>query len=94
VSPKGDVEASKKWLPLDQQYPTTCWYPENTERFPILDRVELDLGENPAHGNWWLSFSAFALPDKNTPVYLPVTLPNGHTDDRQVGLGPIRVQGQ
>jgi hypothetical protein len=94
VSPKGDVEASTKWLPLDQQYPTTCWYPENTERVPILDRVELDLGENPAHGNWWLSFSAFALPDKNTPVYLPVTLPNGHTDDRQVGLGPIRVQGQ
>jgi len=35
--------------------------------------------------------SAFTLEEGQAPVYLPVTLPNGEIDERQIGIGPVNV---
>jgi hypothetical protein len=86
------VVAKAQWIPLENQFPTTCWNLEGRKQNQVMDRVVLDLNENADTGEWWFSLSAFDLSEKDTPIFLPVTLPNGESDDHQVGLGPVYVQ--
>ena len=88
VDPAGTVRTAQNWLPLDYQYPTTCW---RSEEGTIHDQVKIELGKSAALGEWWLSFSGFALDEEESPIYLPVTLPDGQIDESQIGLGPIMV---
>ena len=89
VDPAGSVQATRNWLPVDFRYPTTCWYPENGI---VHDRIELELPADRLPGDWWFSLSAFTLEEGQAPVYLPVTLPNGEIDERQIGIGPVNVE--
>ncbi len=94
VDPSGKVRASETWLPLNYQYPTTCWFPDKTNQGQVSDRIELELSEQALNGEWWFSLSAFVLSEEDTPIYLPVISPNTGGSDRQIGLGPVKVQHQ
>ncbi|MEZ4595089.1 MAG: hypothetical protein R3D55_28695 [Chloroflexota bacterium] len=88
VAPDGTIPAVIEWLPLDYQYPTTCWQPDAGQ---VVDKINIPLPEQPQSGDWWLSLSAFTLAEGNPPNYLPVTLPNGTIDPQQTGIGPIPI---
>ncbi|NLF15329.1 MAG: hypothetical protein GX597_26355 [Anaerolineaceae bacterium] len=87
VGPDGRVLPGVDWQPFGKLFPTTCWTPQLGT---IAERVELPLGVDPPEGDWWLSLTVFSLGREGPPAYLPVTLPDG-THDRQVGIGPLRV---
>jgi hypothetical protein len=86
VSPDGTpMSESVVWQPLETQYPTTCWTPQEW----VGDTITLPLPRNPASGDWWISLSAFA--DTEHPEQrLPVVLEDG-SQDTQVGLGPVAI---
>jgi hypothetical protein len=88
VGPDGTVAPGQNWQPLGTRFPTTCW----SSQEEVVDQVMLALPENASPGNWWLSLSAFAYREGQTPEPLPVVLADG-TADHQVGLGPIEVAG-
>lgn len=69
--------------PFDQQYPMTCWRPENGH---LYDRLVFPLDDAAQPGEWWVSL---ALVNGDTGEKLPAILPDGTQDD-QVGLGPFR----
>ena len=87
VGPDGRVLPGVDWQPFEKLFPTTCWTPQLGT---IAERVELPLGADPPEGDWWLSLAVFSLGQEGPPAYLPVSLPDG-TRDRQVGIGPLRV---
>ncbi|MAS33193.1 MAG: hypothetical protein CL610_04245 [Anaerolineaceae bacterium] len=86
VAPDGSVpQETIVWQALDTAYPTTCWKAGEI----VGDTIDLPLPADPQPGEWWISLSVFA--DKEQPeVRLPVTAPDGSTDD-QLGLGPVRL---
>jgi hypothetical protein len=86
VAPDGQAAPAAALLqPFGQAYPTTCWKPGDGE---MQDRVEVPLS-GPEQGDWWVSL---ALVDGQTGRPATVSNPDGSTD-RQVGLGPFRLQG-
>lgn len=87
VSPDGVAGQAVVWQPQDTRYPTTCWRPGES----LTDTVRLPLPESAPSGDWYISLQAFA--DVARPMEtVPVHLPDG-SQDRQVGLGPVRVGG-
>lgn len=88
VAPDGTVPTVVEWLPLDYQYPTTCWQPDTGQ---IADKIIIPLPERPQSGDWWLSLSAFTISEDGMPSYLSVALPNGTVDPQQTGIGPIPI---
>jgi hypothetical protein len=86
VAPDGAVLPASQTQPFATRYPTTCW-PRGQE---IVDYLELPLGQDLPQGNWWVSLSVFELKGNQSPIFLPVRLPDGRTD-QQVGLGPLKV---
>lgn len=89
VARDGTVGERQTWLPLDYQYPTTCWHRVQAEA--VVDRITLFLPEGAAAGEWWISLSAFTLDGENQPHYLSVRTPDGSVDEQQIGIGPIAV---
>lgn len=87
VGPDGAVLPAKEWQPFDYQYPTTCWQADDA---PLVDRIELPLGEYKAAGEYWLSLTVFWITEKGEMMRLPVTA--GEGEDTQVGLGPLRAE--
>ena len=90
VSPDGQALAAVDWQPFDYQFPTTCWHSIPP---PLIDRVRLPIGDQPASGAWWVSLAAFQLGPEQQPLRLPVTWADGSPGD-QIGLGPIPVGGE
>ncbi len=85
VGPAGQVAAPFTWQPFDYQFPTTCWA---QAAGPLVDQVEVPLGEAAATGDWWLSLTVFALPPGGEPQPLTVQTTAG-TAETQIGLGPV-----
>ncbi len=90
VAPDGTVLPAKVWQPFATRYPTTCWRSGMSAGQPTVDQIELPLGTQPLHGNWWLSLSVFAISQNQPLPPLTVRLPDGATD-QQIGLGPLPV---
>lgn len=86
VGPGGAPGEAAVWQPQDTRYPVTCWRPGET----LTDTVRVPLPDSAAPGDWYVSVQAFA--DVNRPLdTVAVTLPDG-SRDRQIGLGPVRVE--
>lgn len=91
INPDGQVAEVVEWLPLDFQYPTTCWLPEQTATEPVTDVVAIDLTGRADDGDWWLSLSVFQYEEGSGPIYLSVTQANGIVDPKQIGIGPVPI---
>lgn len=86
VSPDGATGQAVVWQPHDTRYPTTCWRPGET----LTDSVRVPLPEAAPGGDWYISLQAFADVDRPMET-VPAQFPDG-SQDRQVGLGPVRVE--
>lgn len=87
VSPDGEAGQAVVWQPQATRYPTTCWRPGET----LTDTVRVPLPQPIARGDWYVSLQAFAEVARPMET-IPVHLPDG-SRDRQLGLGPVRVDG-
>jgi hypothetical protein len=91
VAPDGRSLPGVHWQPFAEMYPTTCWQPDPSGP-DVVDQIDLSLGDAPAQGNWWLSLSVFAIAGDQSLPPLPVRLADG-SQDHQLGMGPLPVQG-
>jgi hypothetical protein len=69
---------SVNWVPMDWEYPLSCWIPG--EEF--VDTVSVPIADHPAPGAWWFSL---AVTNINTHSSMLV---GGQT---QTGIGPVNV---